>query len=737
MKKEFSKDAKSTVIRLLASENLNVVHENIKTAAFDTSTRTVILPVYKNISENVYDLLMTHEVSHALNTPVDWVERLNKRKTKKVYVNIIEDARIEKMIQLKYPGLRWIYKKGYAELATDSKDIFGLARDDIQGRNFIDRINLHFKLGSVVDVNFTNEEHVYVRRIASAMTFDEVLDLSEEIYKYVAELNVEEEKAKDKKKSEEKSEKLEKGDSQEEDSQEEDSQEDDSEMDSDSEDGDDSGEDGDGDDSEMDSDSEEEGEDDSEEDKHSADSYDNMEEAINALSDTFENVKSYVIPDFKEKHLDSVVIDYKKVFAMFDERNFKYVASNDKTKNLFAFNKFQKNNKKVVSKLVTQFERYKAAQAFKREKVSRTGIVDTNRLHAYKFIEEIFKSNTVVKDGKSHGLIFVIDWSGSMVGILKQVICQTITMAMFCKKCNIPFEIYNFSDTDSSRWYTEHNDSNNTLNNFQKTLGHNEIIPNAFKMFNFLSSKMSLRDFNKGIYMMFTLGINKNNFLYRGPFILGCTPLNSAIIFSDLIVKKFMKENSVEKPVLIFLTDGSANDKFLDKDGTLVGVYSNSYFVKDKKTGYSVKVNVGSGDAVFFTENSTATYVKLLKIKNPTLTLINFHLIYDNYDNPVKTMKNRHNFDVKYNMDNCNGVKIKEASFYLSQKQKNEKQQMYEYKTPSWDKLYIFLDAKTLFSTKKVTVNAGDKESIKQQIADNTDRNRSSLFVNSFIDMIK
>ena len=100
--------AKETLAKLMASENLFVEHANVPTAAFDLIKRRLFLPNWKDISDNVYTLLISHEVGHALFTPKDeWETAVMKESSKdsfKNVVNIVEDVRIEKMIQQKYPG---------------------------------------------------------------------------------------------------------------------------------------------------------------------------------------------------------------------------------------------------------------------------------------------------------------------------------------------------------------------------------------------------------------------------------------------------------------------------------------------------------------------------------------------------------------------------------------------------------------------------------------------------------
>ena len=176
-----SRDTKSLLAKLMASEDINVEYRNnISTAAFNTENRTLLMPVFKDISENTTDLFLGHEVGHALFTPTGVInDVMAKGGTFKSLVNIVEDARIEKMIQSKFPGLRRNFFEGYAELMD--KNFFGLNGEDVNELNFIDRINVHFKIGTRAGVEFSDEEQTYVDRIANLRSWDDTIKVSEEL----------------------------------------------------------------------------------------------------------------------------------------------------------------------------------------------------------------------------------------------------------------------------------------------------------------------------------------------------------------------------------------------------------------------------------------------------------------------------------------------------------------------------------------------------------------------------
>jgi len=78
--------------------------------------------------------------------------------------------------------------------------------------------------------------------------------------------------------------------------------------------------------------------------------------------------------------------------------------------------------------------------------VAKTGVLDCTKLHSYKYNEDLFKKITVLPDGKNHGLVFVLDWSGSMSTVLMDTIKQLFNLIWFCKKVQIPFKVYAFTN---------------------------------------------------------------------------------------------------------------------------------------------------------------------------------------------------------------------------------------------------------------------------------------------------
>ena len=183
-KKEFNKEAKSNLAKLLATENITVEHRKVQTAFFDLGKRLLVVPIWKEMNVDILDMLLAHEIGHALFTPQDeWKEGIDK-KIPHSYLNIVEDARIEKLIKRKYPGLSQPFIKGYRDLIAN--DFFKTKDKDINEMLLIDRLNMHFKMSHVEStIEFDGvDELEFVKRMSEVETFKEVEVLAADLAEY-------------------------------------------------------------------------------------------------------------------------------------------------------------------------------------------------------------------------------------------------------------------------------------------------------------------------------------------------------------------------------------------------------------------------------------------------------------------------------------------------------------------------------------------------------------------------
>ena len=119
---------KEILAKLLATEDITVIQKNVETASFNLESRTLTLPTWKTMDSDTIDHLTGHEVGHALYTPeLEWKKAVeNKTEGYRSYLNIVEDARIEKLIQRRYPGLRAPFIRSYNNTHINRAGLTGL-----------------------------------------------------------------------------------------------------------------------------------------------------------------------------------------------------------------------------------------------------------------------------------------------------------------------------------------------------------------------------------------------------------------------------------------------------------------------------------------------------------------------------------------------------------------------------------------------------------------------------------
>ena len=532
---------KNNLAKLLATENIDVEHRKVSTAAFDVKNRRLILPIWENVSNDVYDLLVGHEVGHALFTPQIEIEKLcksideNNAGTVKSFLNVVEDARIEKKIKRKFNGLRKNFNRGYSELLE--KNFFGIEGRDLESFSLIDRINIQFKLGSHLDlVPFTPEEKEIVSRIENLETFEEVIDVVKEIYASSGgsdtDYTLDDSEFSD-------------GDEE---------GYDNSELSENEIDGPDNGE---NDDSEEDSEEEVDdtpttGNSPNNSPPQESETQTNLDEELQDLVDENSEEPNYIgIPDLD---FNDFVVDQSVVY---DKEIRNWISGNDLeqlTKLKEEYKKFKNDSVKTVNYLVKEFELKKNAEQHLRAQVNKSGVLDVNKLHSYRFCEDVFKRITTVPGGKNHGLILFLDWSGSMSNTISETIKQLLNLVYFCRKVNIPFDVYSFHSDQASGPYCE-----------TPTYKHGDYVLDTFHMKNLFSSRQKSKAFEDAALTLFAISnyfqtYNHYSYIRSNPFPnswgLGGTPLNEAILVGFDIVKNFRNKYGVSKVNVVLLTDG-------------------------------------------------------------------------------------------------------------------------------------------------------------------------------------
>jgi len=559
-------EVKDNLAKLLATENLIVEHKQVDTACFNVETRVLTLPMWQ-ASDNVYDMLVGHEVGHALYTPMEQWKKDKYKNLPPDFVNVIEDARIEKLMKRRYNGLSKSFYKGYKELHV--KDFFEIQSRDLKDINFIDRINLYFKLGAFEVIRFNEKEQVLVNKVKEVETFEEVLELSLEICNFIKanrEQNIEI-NLKNPNSHEENMD----GNGTSMDTT--DSKSDESDLTDDSEDSTD--------DSEKIEEQEKEpcneksgGEENEDDDLHSEtqEAFDyNQKELIN------DTVRETTYLDFPKVHLDKIVVPCEGVHSYMenywaeggDEKMRSYGYDTRLTYRSYdrelqeEYVQYKRESSKGVNYLVKEFECRKSADAYSRAAVSRTGVLDTTKLHTYKFNEDLFKKITVLPEGKNHGLIFILDWSGSMQNVIGDTVKQLLNLVWFCKKVQIPFEVYGFTYECPKEWqHSEMDDRGNWHMSEVIDMEENVLYLNpSFRLLNFLSSSRTSKEFEKDCSNLFKLASSFQKhmpeFIPYGLNLSG-TPLNETIVALRDLIPEFLNKHKVSKLNTVFLTDGES-----------------------------------------------------------------------------------------------------------------------------------------------------------------------------------
>lgn len=597
-------DTKSILAKLMATENITVEERDVHTAFFDVQGRLLVVPILdQKISPELYDLFMGHEVGHALYTPIDGMKKAKEDGENMSIINVVEDARIERKIKYKYPGLKNSFIKGYNELIE--KNFFETQGKDLNRLNFIDRVNMHFKGGAVHAIFFTEEEKEIIQAIETTETYDDVVEVSRRVIEYMKKKSQDYEKFNFSE--------LRSGDG--------DEEYEDFDFSDDSDEGDDE--------------SDRESADGNDSENGSSEETDEKEGNIKISSDVDTDIRSETDDAFKmnESRLfkasdneyvyvnipfvepEKCIYDYKNLYKLYksDRRTELPVSS---------FNEFRKDSSKVVSYLAKEFELRKNADQLKRASIAKTGELNMDRIYSYNFSEDLFKKMSIMPQGKSHGLVMFLDWSGSMQMHIGNTVKQLLNLTLFCRQVNIPFEVYAFIDQpiDTCMFY-------------QKRIS-GDLNLGEFSLVNILSNRMSMKEFSEAsAALMYITGIsNKHNPWTRIPdwFKMHGTPLNQAVIAAMEIIPQFQKRNKLNIVNAVFLTDGQGEYLAEKIDNTAYGGSVDTFRnVPYKKTRYMVmrdpKTKHQERIEARYSSQQTSALIKLLK-KRTNCNVLGFYV---------------------------------------------------------------------------------------------------------------
>ena len=588
---------KSNLAKLLATENVNVQYRKAKTASFNPTTRTLIIPIMKEMSNDLHDLLVGHEVGHAHDTPKDgWHDAVHANGSNyKGFLNVVEDARIEKRMKRRYPGLRKSFKNGFDDLMQ--RDFFGVAFRNLNTLPFIDRVNLITKSDYTLDIDFNAEETVLLDKVKAIETWDDAVRVTNELWAFS---------------KEEMSKLSEHGghegfdDSGYDDSDsygEDDPSEDDQDGESGSGEGKSSGEKNDksdesaADQKSTESDDGDDGENDGyrnilNRNKQSAAS-DFDQYSDEPVCETDNNFRKNEITLIDEKSLDyvyaklptpilsKIITPAKRVQELLTEEFSKQNAEYESVSTTL-YNDFKRKNERYISLLAKEFEMRKAATKYAKSRLSNTGDVDISKIYKYQIDDNIFRKMMKVPKGKSHGLVLLLDKSGSMSQNMASSIEQILILALFCRKVNIPFKVYGFGNAIAVRQIDYPNEmkawekqlelsSLSSWNDMYGTFSKNdgELETNVVYLREVINSQMGNASFQKAVKNLCCL---MNSYGYGTSFYhqrsfhrppsesLSNTPLIEALIALKPILEEFRQTNHLDIVNTVIVHDGDADD---------------------------------------------------------------------------------------------------------------------------------------------------------------------------------
>lgn len=522
-------NSKSILAKIIAGEDLELVHDsNAKTAYIDLEARRVCIPMWNNMTPSVYDLFLAHEVSHALHTPTEGYHGKGDFPAGfRTFLNVTEDSRIERLIVQKYPGLRALFSRAYGTLHDE--DFFGLENKPVQGRLFIDRLNLHTKLNSMnqqIFIEFNETEQDFIDRLQTCNTFEQILAITQEIYDYCKEEQEE-------KRQEEEEEMGYDGQDEDDDSNTQSEYENEYDFEEEGEEGEESSEEDYEEEVESSFQEQEEDDDSEEEDDEevysetSASEQESMEQFtntdadfniynVNYDQDLFKEGMGIRYLKLKDYFKDAYTIMEKGLLALNSfgkETDWtwapeQYNASPEEAaiisgRDLRYYNKFLKENNSIINTMVQGFMRKKSASNYYRNTESKTGVLNMSKLHGYKYNEDLFKKVINNFDGDNYGMVFLLDQSGSMLGdTYIEVLEQLLILVEFCRRVQMPYKVLSFTNSD-----TPNVEARDTINQkLSEKIGQAVIYSNRDSVIinEFLNSTDKQSDHKKLVNLMLT-----------------------------------------------------------------------------------------------------------------------------------------------------------------------------------------------------------------------------------------
>jgi len=518
-------DATPKLARIMAGEKLDVLHGNYPTASFDPQNRVLRLPIWENADKDVYNLLVVHEVGHALYTPRDWSHDLKEEVPgcPQSILNIVEDIRIEKLIRREYPGTYGMFVRAYQKMLDANR--FGIDGLDPNTLGFLNKLNIHAKCGNLVPLNFDEDEQKMVDIAMQIETWEDALRVTKILADFAEQRDQQQQ----------------------------------------SQDQGDGGSSGDQDTASGGDQDTASG--DGEEEKPKLD--ENGEEDASGQEGAKQDVPEHMQKNtdvstdasMRQSEEDMALGQDTRVLRVTRQSAHKTVDKSAlQTSDRFAYKRFQRSNKAFVQRMVNEFNVRQHARKQKKIEIAKSGRIDPVKLPMYNISDDIFVRYGIDPQSQNHAICMYLDCSGSMVDYnrIEFVAREVGIMAEFCRTLKIPFQVYGWT---SGHWYNSP---------YGRGTGYfNDISNNRMQLW--IDSTMAPVKYKAAIGVLQEIVEGKRSIK------MGGTPLTEAKAAAAIISEEYKREHDADKLHVIFLTDGFGSGNLNNIDGSSSG-YSHRTF---------------------------------------------------------------------------------------------------------------------------------------------------------------
>jgi hypothetical protein len=513
--------------QVLSRENLKLTYsDKAKTAYFNLDSREVVVPTFEYMNDEVTQLLISHEVGHASYSTYTKDEFNNYSSRYGDLFNVIEDAHIENRLKKNFGGLSAIFKEGYKTL---HKENFFELEDNLSAYSLTSRLNLFYKIGHIVDVPFDGKENEFAVAMKRIFTKEDCIQLCEDVILY---LNTKEEEKQQN------------------------NEDDNFDVSSEEENG--FSQMFDGEDTSLD----EETSYNVKVSSNNSLSNEVKKELIDEVSSILDkNISEYgerMLEDnysFKTSSRNTLSISSKECFKNCYDVTMDY--HNLKQRTFYtskACRTLEKQIKELAKSADVVFHQKKKAEELKNTKNVQNGRLNRRSLSKYLISDNIFQKTKVLKEGKNHGVVILVDYSSSMIKVIKDTLIQACVLGEFCKMNDIPFSIVAFGITCHRK-----------RDKMTAILGHNDA-------------------FNIGCIMSLMKDIQN----YR----MGYTPTVEALGVATHIVDAYHKAG-VQKSSVFLITDGFYSSIRI-KDGVETSFDTSQPFVIIDNVLYDINKTIPS-----------------------------------------------------------------------------------------------------------------------------------------------